>query len=125
MQSAADMVYAQAAIDGQLGSANNTTVTSAGNVITDFGYPDENLAGILAAIRLSGDAAPVQAGTAAQNATHDWVYDVASGAMFVGPGDSAQDSNLSNDGANSCWVSYTPATAQGGIYVINYDTRGC
>jgi len=130
MRSAADVIYAQAAIDslltaGSNGVANNgnaTVATPGGDVDIVFGYPRATEDGIIEAAQITNIA---PAGNAAANAAQDYVYSVDGRNLYIVPGDMATNANLQNNGFSGCRITYTAPNAANPGVDVDIDTTDC
>ena len=120
IRSVADMSYAQMAINNGLTLANQSFTTADGATVNvDFGYPEADADGIIAALSLGSVAVAAGGGT---NPNFDWVYDDNGATIFISAGASSNDANLTDE---NCFVSYTAPTAAGESYQVAIDASGC
>lgn len=119
IRSAADLVYAKAAIDGQL-TSNQDVTTSGGTVKALHGYPTAALDGILAAVDIA-NIQPEQS-TVADNADFEYVYEVANNSLTIVPGRLATAADLTS---LTCKVTYAQATSATSGANVTTVLTGC
>ena len=123
MQSAADMVYAQALINGQAGEQGHVDGVNGGKDCQDYelayGYP--NMCTILTFLNLS-NAASAKYGDV-ENAKKDWVYSRRHKKFYIAIGSTANTILLTTS-TRKCMLTYEEATANAS-YQITIDSSGC